>query len=219
MLPDKYRVPIVCAQCGRTHRIAKGEMKRQIARGRTRFFCGASCAARYGNEVMGHKAVEVTKECPTCHREFQSSTRRRAATFCSRGCASRGSVTDYRREKAKQVGRKNAHAMNTPESRAVALRAREFWKYAALHDYLEREGIPHIFEFPLGNAVFDMALPSLRLLVEFDGKYHQDPGQRERDAAKSRIVEVVGWRLVRAQVETNAVIPPSALREVLLSDR
>jgi hypothetical protein len=47
-------------------------------------------------------------------------------------------------------------------------------------------------------ARFDMAWPSARLLVEFDGwAHHSDEGARRRDQNKSNTSAIEGWRLLR----------------------
>ena len=45
---------------------------------------------------------------------------------------------------------------------------------------------------------FDLAWPSARVAIEFDGRaYHDDPGAMHRDRSKSNTAAVKGWRLLR----------------------
>lgn len=211
-------ISLTCVWCGSVFAIPRREFRRQVKNGRDRFFCSRSCAAKYGNEALGRKAKVVDAVCPVCSRSFQTSTRRRSPKFCSRGCASRGSVTEYRREKARQVGFANMKDLTEAEQkvrRATALRSRESWKYVLVRKLLEDGGVKYTFEFELENFVFDLALLDQRLLVEFDGKYHQDGKQQEKDREKDLAAESLGWRVARISVQENAVIPQSALSGML----
>lgn len=62
---------------------------------------------------------------------------------------------------------------------------------------LIRTGFPFQQEFPLGKFWFDFAIPALRLLIEVDSwTYHHTPWQLRRDAAKRKVGETEGWKVV-----------------------
>ena len=105
--------------------------------------------------------------------------------------------------------------MNTPGERAAALRSREGWKYKSIRKLLENYGLPYVFEMPLNRYIFDLALPSLQLLVEFDGKYHACAAQAREDEEKGLVANKNGWAVVHIRVRQNAVIPAVTLRPFL----
>lgn len=203
-----------CAECSTTFTKPTKEVRRQTKAGRTHFFCSGPCAARYNMRVTGRTKPVVSRVCPTCGSTFQASTKVRGALHCSRSCASAGSVTDYRRERAREVGAPNLqHDVATI---AAALRSREGWKYQPLIQVLTQLGVPHTFEFPLDPFIYDLALHESKTLVEFDGPDHTyDTNAQAIDAEKDRHAQALGWTLIRVSVDPSAVIPPSSIRHLL----
>jgi len=49
-------------------------------------------------------------------------------------------------------------------------------------------------------------------IVEFDGHYHNDKDQVDRDLLKTEVAEASGYKLVRRSVKDNQVIPVSVLQ-------
>jgi len=194
---------LTCSLCGKEFDRRTGEVNRQRRRGRTRFFCSTSCAARHGN-AKKKKARLVEKACPCCGKTFTTSTRRRSATFCSRSCASRSSVTPGRREGARKGGLRASGNLCSPEE---TLRKREAWKYENLRQELSRRGVDHTFEYRLGDFVYDLFLHSHKTLVEFDGNDHLYPSAGEKDTGKSMYAVGRGFRVVRVQVQSRAAVP------------
>jgi len=94
---------------------------------------------------------------------------------------------------------------------ANGLRRREWEKYDGIHGYLSAAGIPHDFEVPVGDFVYDLALPREKLLIEFDGRYHKSYAQRKADKKKDEEARKRGWRVVRVDVDAGKPIPPTAL--------
>jgi very-short-patch-repair endonuclease len=138
----------------------------------------------------------------------------RSVTFCSRSCASAGSVTDARRD-AWQKSKKNLENGRTPKEIARRLWSREYWKYAkvqALLDFLDES---YEFEFPVGHHIFDLALFAHKVLVEFDGTYHNDVNQRKADAKKTAYAKKRGWIVVRVATPPSTVIEASTVHTVL----
>jgi len=201
---------MTCPECGLVYEKSTKEIRRQAAKGRTIFFCGLPCATKYRMRVTGVTARAVIKQCPVCGEEFETTTKAKASVYCSRECASRGSVTDYRRARAREIGRVNLrHDVVTA---AASLRSREMWKYRRVGEALTLLGIEHSFEMPLDQFVFDLALPERRVLVEFDGPDH-DYGSdvTQNDAAKDRAAHEHGWSVFRVAVDPQQVIPASVL--------
>lgn len=205
-----------CAWCGRSFDIYKGEVTRWLKRGRDYFFCSISCGVSHSNDVSEKKRCPLEKKCPVCSCSFTTHTGKRGKTFCSRACASRGSVTPLRRARAAEIGRRNLQEGGVKIT-AAQLYAREGWKYASLKKFLTQKQITHEFEYPLptGKYVFDLALPKEKILVEFDGPYHSQGTQRKEDAKKERAARKLGWDVKRVRVIANARIRPSVLFPVL----
>ncbi len=204
-------VTINCAWCGAPKDIQRGEHRRQQRKGRVDFFCSLSCSAKRGN--VTRQNCEVTKTCPHCGDEFKSTSSVKAATFCSRSCASAGSVTEKRRSRAQEVGPENLRP--GIETNAKVLRAREGWKYVKVAACLLKEGVTHQFEYPIeGVGIFDLALLDLKTLVEFDGPHHQEKAHAAADKEKDRKAEHKGWTVARVSTDIG-VIPVSAIEEVL----
>ncbi len=64
--------------------------------GNSGLFCSSKCVGSFS------KKKEIVIPCGYCNREFPSSEKARASKFCSRDCASAGSVTDLRRDRARE---------------------------------------------------------------------------------------------------------------------
>jgi len=208
-----------CAWCGKDFVLRNAEYNRAIKMGRHYFFCSLSCVARYRNISNPCRRRPVIKTCPVCNKEFGAMTGSKSATFCSRSCASRGSITGKRRRTAKRVGLANARNMNTAEAKAASLRSREWWKYNDLAIVLGAIGESHTFEFPIKvdehiYYVFDLALHSRKILVEFDGEYHRY--SKEQDTQKDKIAQEQGWRVLRVLVPGGHPIPMKVIKNILV---
>jgi len=196
-------VPLECSYCSKPFLLSKAEYNRQVRKGRERFFCSRSCSAKYGNDNRENRTREIEKTCPYCDKSFKTRTGKTEATFCSRGCASAGSVTKYRREKAREMGSQNVGAINDIAVIAKGLRTRESWKYEELKKFFLSRGERFEPEYPLGRYVFDLALPDRKLFLEFDGKDHEWTVMAQKDAEKDEFAESKGWKVVRIRVNKN----------------
>jgi very-short-patch-repair endonuclease len=205
-----------CAWCGKSFESYKGEVTRWLKQGRDYFFCSRSCGTAHSNEVSGKKQRPLEKVCPVCTQTFLTHTGKGESTFCSRSCASRGSVTPLRRQRAAESGKKNLKTGGIKIS-AAQLYAREKWKYESLEKFLIKSKVPYQFEFYFtgGKYVFDLALLNKNLLIEFDGRYHEGSIQRKEDKKKDREAIDRGWRVVRLPVTANTRIRPSVLFDIL----
>ena len=200
---------IRCATCRKASEKPDKEIRRQMKCGRTLFYCSRGCSPK-------RRAQPVQRICPVCRKSFQSWNRKKAARFCSRACASAGSVTPLRHERARAVGLAAAHRLRHDVSLiASGLRSREARRYARVEKILVDGGIEHQFEFPLGRYIYDLCLFGRKLLVEFDGKYHLSQRQRLVDAQKEASAARLGWMVKRLAVNQGEVIPPEVLSPVL----
>jgi len=203
------RVTLYCKLCGKRFEIAVGEHNRQAKRGRAHFFCSLSCSARYGNRKRKKRVVR--KECPICKTTFKSDSGAKSATYCCRSCASKGSVTQRRREKARLVGLRNARLHLGVDSIASSLRSREMWKYEKILNFLSSIRERFEVEYVLDRYIYDLALIDRKMLVEFDSDYHDWEKQKRRDCIKDKIASQNGWSVVRIAVGANDVIEQETL--------
>lgn len=208
------KINLGCEFCGKKIEVRLAEYRRQAKKGREHFFCNLSCAARYRNARSPGRKVEVEKKCPHCKRKFKTLTGSKSKTFCSRSCASAGSVTPKRREAARKAGGNNSQNLI---GQAKVLKLRESWKYKKLIEFLDYLGIDHEFEYEIvPGTIFDLAiLDGRQLFIEFDGKYHQDTKTKKRDLEKTKAAAKEGWGVERVEVQDNSVIDPSVLYGVL----
>lgn len=203
-------IDVKCAQCSKIFPMRRAEWNRQWRKGRTSFFCGLSCAATHAN--ASKIAPVLRKLCAFCGNEFITKGDRHEAEFCSRSCASKGSVTDFRRQRASESG--TANAPNLIKTEGV-LAIRENWKYAEIREYLTRIGLKFQFEYRIEDHVFDLALLDRMLLVEFDGPEHRQGKRVERDLTKDAEAAKFGWRVVRIPVAAKTLVRPSVIYPVL----
>lgn len=197
------KVKIICAYCGKEHLVEFGEYNYWIKKGRKNFFCCRSCAAKHSNQSKKRQLVSRTLTCPVCNKEFVTD-RPYDVTFCSRSCASKGSVSDYRRQRMSDGGK----APSSVKSAQMALKRREAWKYARMKTFLDSISEAYEFEYLLDGYIFDLALLSRKILVEFDGDYHTGSDQLDTDETKEVIATSSGWRLVRVATDNNCEIDP-----------
>lgn len=195
---------IICAGCGASVVKVVAEINRAMEKGR-RLFCGASCAARTSNAPRRVKQISLI--CLNCGTPFNSTTHNKAAkSFCSRACASKGSMTDYRRQAQQRAGLATKNLWSSAET----LKHREDWKYALLKQTLN--GREFEFEFKLGDYVFDLALLDTKTLVEFDGPYHMEPKQIQADDQKEDFARAAGFTVIRRKVVPSVVIDPTTIQ-------
>jgi len=207
-------VSLVCSICGKAFQRSVGEVRRTLARGRNSY-CSFKCTGVAVGRRCRRERVSIEKTCPVCGDNFETIEGRHAATFCSRSCASKGSVTPARRAKARLSGTENSKLnFRTAKAQAASMRQREAWKNRRIADFLAGRGEEHVFEFPLRGFIFDLAFPQRKLLVEFDGPYHKGQKQLKADKRKDAVVRRAGWRVVRIET-ASGLINPECLRGVL----
>lgn len=202
---------VVCEWCGKDVSKPTKEVTRSIKIGR-KFFCNNSCSMHFGNSLRTSYG-SIEKNCALCGISFVTSENpNKTGRYCSRLCASKdtNNVTEKRRASAREQGR--LHKRNLL-SVSETLKKRESWKYTEMEKALASE--PHEFEFALGNFVFDLLLSELRILIEFDGDYHRDNKQKEKDRVKSEFAKSQGYCIVRVKTDDTKIIPCSVLDEFL----
>ena len=195
-------VTVQCDRCGQDVDKPVGEVNRSLKLGR-RLFCGLQCSAKKGNEPR--KSKKITLICPYCEKEFKTTTHNKAKKHCSRSCASKGSMTEERRDAQRLAGEMYSENLSVAKS----LRSREGWKYAAIEGVLQSAGRNYEFEYEIEEYIFDLALLDVKVIVEFDGPYHKDPRQKRLDQKKSRLARKEGFKVVRRKVEIEEVFSPS----------
>ena len=205
-------IELDCAYCGKIYEREKGEVNRQRKRGRINFFCSLSCGAKYSNGRRDDLRVEILKKCLNCKKEFKTMTGCKSPSYCSRSCASKGSVSDYRLEAQSKAGKK--HTDNLIKT-AETLKRREFWKYDRLKYFLDYEKEKYEFEFSLGSYIYDLALIKRKIFVEFDGKEHSYLKKYCYDKKKDSYALSLGWVVKRVEVEKNTVLNPEILYKIL----
>lgn len=200
-------VRVACSRCGtEVDRPAK-EVKRSEKLGR-RPFCSSSCSGQDGNELNRREVRDLEMTCP-CGRNFMTTDALRAARHCSRGCASKYSMNEVRREAQRQAGLDKKGNL----SPALALKSREAWKYELLQKSLVAAGVDHEFEFEFGGFIYDLALKDGRILVEFDGPDHKYLVEQDRE--KSVTAEAAGFVVVHRSVHRGVPVPVEAISDLV----
>lgn len=202
---------IICVNCGKSHLIDLGEYNYQVRRGRKNFFCSNVCSGQYNN--ARNKKPVIQKACEYCGNTFDCHTPY-TKRFCSRSCASAGSITEKRLEGNRKGGLNCKEGHNAYAIQKL-LKVREAWRYKELSALLDSFNIEHEFEYVVGNKyIFDLYLPSINLLVEFDEDYHTGK-QLSADADKNEYALAEGYLVEHVRVETGQLIPGSILGTTL----
>ena len=204
-------VDVICNTCGKSFKKPLGEYNRRIKNGSKVFYCCAKCSGIGVNKNKKAKIVDVV--CPVCGKVFKSSTKVRAAKFCSRSCASKGSVTEKRREAGRmacELSRRGGKE-HCYKSIAILLKKREALKYSLLKTYLESKNIDFEFEYLLNTYVYDLAILKNKILIEFDGADHKYLDETKKNLCAQKY----GFRLFRVKVKAGEVIPVESIYSIL----
>jgi very-short-patch-repair endonuclease len=212
-------VQVVCVWCGKTVIKPEKEYVRQIRdRGKNvNWFCNRTCSVNFGNSLRSDLRVKVEKVCPYCTKTFSTMSGHNSATYCSKSCASSASVTDLRRESARKMGKINGklNLVSSIEVIALGLKTREAWKYKDLKEYLEAHKVSFEFEYVVGAYIFDLALPDIKTIIEFDGHEHNGLQQIEKDKKRDEFAISNGWIVKRIEVSPRTVIHPRVLYGII----
>lgn len=214
---------ITCSYCRKQIEKRTGEINRQLRRGNTRFFCDITCANKQINAEKRH--LDRTDNCEYCGKEFTSVWHTKYTRFCSRECASAGSVTEYRRQRAQEIGIANkANLPNDIKQQSNALRKREWYRYSDLATAFAQNNIEYVFEYPFEDyppdeysstgIVVDLYLPRLNLVIEFDEKYWHN-SQTEYDRRRDNFLRARGCEVIRIPVEPRSIISVDSVFNIL----
>lgn len=202
------KVKLVCAQCGVVFERDAKEVRRQIRmKGSPKWFCSLSCSAVCHNAPRKMKHF-LHLTCARCGKTFSclSNAQRK---YCGASCASLGSVTPFRRRRAREIGILNC--TNNKLDIAAGLRSREAKKNALVREYLDIVGVSYVFEKRIGKFIYDLFLPEQSLCVEFDSPYHRYWRQVAIDKDKDKVAVDAGYRILRIPVKASEIIPPDGL--------
>ncbi len=205
---------LTCDQCGSQFERSVKEYNRHKKRGHYKQFCSLKCSSEHLNSNRKRR-VQIVKACEHCGNEFLAMTGSKEPRFCSRSCASKGSVTIYRRMKARETSQQNfVHGM--PIVTAM-IKKREAWKYVELEELLTSQRIPHEFELWLSgtNYLYDLALLEQKVIIEFDGPEHCGE-QAYKDRQKAKAAEDQAWTVIRIPVVPNTVISPECIKDFIV---
>jgi very-short-patch-repair endonuclease len=100
--------------------------------------------------------------------------------------------------------------------RALALRSREKPRYAEVQARLDVAGIRHEVEVSIGNFVYDLVLLDARVIVEFDGPYHDQPRAAPVDTAKDANAASFGYTLTRVRHAIGVRVFPAAMLDGII---
>lgn len=203
---------MTCDYCSNSFERKAAEVKRQMKKGRKYFFCSLSCAAKSVNEKREDLRHLVKKICPECKKEFETLTGCKSSIFCSKSCASKGSMNEFRREAQRLGGiSKKDNLITVVET----LKIRESWKYSKIKEYLDSIKEVYEFEYSIDGYVFDLILKSRKMLIEFDGIYHSGLDQKKVDTIKNSLALSRGYKIERIKVTNNSIIDPTVLHNFI----
>lgn len=203
---------LVCKECGIIFNKALNELNRQRRKGKEKFFCSIKCASLHNNSPLG----TGEKSCELCGNVFVHSLTNigKKTRFCSRECASRGSVTQKRIDASKNVGARSLSIMSKMERLrmiALGLLSREGNRYTEISEYLNKKNINYNFEYIIENYIYDLVLHDLGTVVEFDEGYHSQPRQKEIDKERDVVAIRNGWKIIRIKTESKSKIPITSI--------
>jgi len=203
---------IICTWCEKESEKPDREIKRQLKKGRTIFFCCISHVAKYYN--LRKKNHPIKKNCKLCGIEFPTVTGSKERDFCSRSHASKGSMTELRKRVYKDVSHKSRENLISVDE---TLRKRENWKYKKIIELLDRNNIKYEFEYRIKPYIYDLALFEKKIFIEFDGKYHfTEKEQKQTDRKKDELARKNNWKIIRIPVQTNVIIDPGCLYKYIV---
>lgn len=64
-----------------------------------------------------------------------------------------------------------------------------------------KTGYHCIRQYIIGNSLADFAFPSINLVVEIDGGYHEDEEQKRKDERRDAFMNGLGWKVIRFKNE------------------
>lgn len=199
-------VKLFCDYCGFECYKEQKEITRKLKKNpNAKFYCSNMCSGY----AQDKNKIYLEKICPVCSTKFtcNTSNKKTNRTFCSRECASLGSVTEARRNNPGQSLPHNTDVV------ASGLRSREWFKYIEIKNELNNRKVNHQFEYVIEKSIYDLALIDLKILIEFDGPYHK----WINDELKNKLAEIYGWKLIRIKTLPDCEIPFSKIENIFQS--
>ena len=224
-------IQLICATCGKPFERYRSEYNAmQRVKPGCKVFCSRRCSALASprSQVRTEKG-EVERICIVCGKVFIAKYRKSAENkskwvtegtyFCSRGCASRGSVTNYRRQRARETGLATLGSKPYQEVLKDArncLLKREGYRYKDAEQYLIDHNIPYEFEYIIEDRIFDLYLPSINTIVEFDEPCHTGVESDAIDLLKDEIAKNHGMKIVRIRIQTKEIISTTLIESLFV---
>lgn len=109
---------------------------------------------------------------------------------------------------------RNIRRQQLLHARAHAMRAAPTASEAALFELVRagRLGVVVRRQYVVGEHIVDLAIPSVKLAVEVDGRSHT--GRQAADARRDRKLARLGWRVLRLGAEVVIREPDVAVERV-----
>lgn len=220
-------IDLTCNNCGKLYKESISYYEDMVKRGRQHNFCSIKCGNIYINNSRRKERKIIQKQCPTCGSLFEctvvpsytgkNNVIKEGRIFCSRGCASKGSVTNYRREKARTTAITNKKWTSRwcAQHMSEGMKTREGWRYKVVQEELSSLGLLSDFEVPIGNFIYDLVLEDDRIIIEFDEDYHCDQKQKETDTAKTNYATSLGYKVFRINSKCNECFTSSSIEHVV----
>lgn len=170
----KPKITSSCETCGKTL-INSPERASRVR------FCSQKCMiVRRSKDAIAQNAIEgnqITCTCKQCGKSFvryRSAIKYGRGVFCGKQC--HGTYTIHqKRQRVSKIEKK-------------------------FGDMLEHEGLNIQRSYRIGPWVCDFYVPSVNLVIEFDGKYwHSLPAMIKRDKRKDEYLLAQGYRISRVQ--------------------
>lgn len=233
------KYPVTCAACGETCYKEKQYITRNWKTGR-RNVCDDVCKGLLLNKTLdampelrapgtgrpiAAPVILVDVTCAACSTVFQRDQRlvlknkiNGRDNVCNSSCGS------------KLINIKNPHiaenffkgldaARKKPEYWHSCLYPINRWKYVNLEEYLQQKHIKYKFEYALISPkrafVYDLYLPHLKLLIEFDEPHHDFNSNMESDAVKDAYGRSCGYEVQRIKVKKKTVFSIDLIKPFL----
>ena len=85
------------------------------------------------------------------------------------------------------------------KEKAKEMRSKPTKAESVLRDYVRSNQLGHkfLFQYIIGQFIVDFLCPDSKLIIEVDGEYHLDPLQLYNDEQRTRMLEELGYRVIR----------------------
>lgn len=159
-------------------------------RNKNQRFCSRSCKSksqdrsniiqydRNGNKNPNWKGNKMMKVCPYCDQTFRA--KRITQTYCSKKCWRKSLSEEFKEGRAAFL---NSFIENPSKPQIE------------LYELTKKLFSNSILNYQLECYSIDIAIPNLKIAIEYDGSYwHQD---KEKDIERQKNIENFGWSFIR----------------------